>query len=113
MVICGKWRGILTGKMNPANSEQQAYYELSYYTLAHPDPNFIHQHIVDAFGAQEQKGWALDLISLFDANFIPVRTKIAMLCQIARQTTVGATRRGVFGNPSKSANMRAFKWFSG
>jgi Family of unknown function (DUF5946) len=26
--------------------------ELSYYTLAHPDPAFLHQHLVDAYGAQ-------------------------------------------------------------
>lgn len=26
--------------------------ELSYYTLAHRDPKFIHQHLVDAYGAQ-------------------------------------------------------------
>ena len=26
--------------------------ELSYYTLAHRDPRFIHQHLVDAYGAQ-------------------------------------------------------------
>lgn len=26
--------------------------ELSYYTLAHRDPAFIHQHLVDAYGAQ-------------------------------------------------------------
>jgi hypothetical protein len=26
--------------------------ELSYYTLAHGDPVFIHQHLVDAYGAQ-------------------------------------------------------------
>jgi hypothetical protein len=31
---------------------QEKFYELSYYTLAHPDPSFIHQHIVDAFTAQ-------------------------------------------------------------
>jgi len=31
---------------------QEKFYELSYYTLAHPDPAFIHQHIVDAFAAQ-------------------------------------------------------------
>ena len=28
------------------------YHELSYYTLAHPGPSFIHQHIVDAYTAQ-------------------------------------------------------------
>jgi hypothetical protein len=30
--------------------------ELSYYTLAHPDPAFIHQHLVDAYGAQHVRG---------------------------------------------------------
>ncbi len=33
-------------------SDQEAYATLSYYTLAHPDPAFIHQNIVDAFTAQ-------------------------------------------------------------
>ena len=31
---------------------QDAYDELRYYTLAHPDPSFIHQQVVDAFAAQ-------------------------------------------------------------
>ena len=31
---------------------QEKFYELSYYTLTHHDPAFIHQHIVDAFTAQ-------------------------------------------------------------
>jgi hypothetical protein len=34
------------------NVDRQEYHELSYYTLSHPDPSFIHQHIVDAFTAQ-------------------------------------------------------------
>jgi len=34
-------------------SEEDQYHELSYYTLSHPDPAFIHQHIVDAFGVQQ------------------------------------------------------------
>jgi hypothetical protein len=33
-------------------TEQELYDELSFYTLAHADPAFIHQHIVDAFAAQ-------------------------------------------------------------
>ena len=33
-------------------SEQDLYNELSYYTLSHSDPSFIHQHVVDAFIAQ-------------------------------------------------------------
>jgi hypothetical protein len=31
------------------------YHELSCYTLAHPDPSFIHQHIVDAYTAQHAR----------------------------------------------------------
>jgi len=34
------------------HSEQKDYAELCYYTLAHGDPTFIHQHVVDAFAAQ-------------------------------------------------------------
>jgi len=33
-------------------SEQKAFYELCCYTTTHSDPNFIHQHVVDAFAAQ-------------------------------------------------------------
>ena len=33
-------------------SEECDYHELCYYTLAHGDPSFIHQHVVDAFAAQ-------------------------------------------------------------
>lgn len=34
-------------------TQLDCYYELSYYTLAHPDTiYFIHQHIVDAYHAQ-------------------------------------------------------------
>src|SRR6266853_752643 len=34
------------------NVERDQYHELSYYTLAHGSPSFIHQHIVDAYTAQ-------------------------------------------------------------
>ena len=33
-------------------TDEDIYHELSYYTLAHQDPSFIHQHIVDAYAAQ-------------------------------------------------------------
>lgn len=33
--------------------EQDAYHELCAYTLAHGDRTFIHQHVVDAFTAQQ------------------------------------------------------------
>lgn len=33
-------------------TDQQLFNELSFYTLSHPYPVFIHQHVVDAYGAQ-------------------------------------------------------------
>ncbi len=33
-------------------TDQEAYNELAYYTLAHHDPAFIHQLVVDAYAAQ-------------------------------------------------------------
>jgi hypothetical protein len=38
--------------MNKGKSNQEMFYELSYYTITHHDPIFIHQHAVDAFTAQ-------------------------------------------------------------
>jgi uncharacterized protein DUF5946 len=32
--------------------DQPLYHQLAYYTLAHPDPAFIHQNFVDAFAVQ-------------------------------------------------------------
>lgn len=32
--------------------EEEAYHELSAYTLSHGDPAFVHQYVVDAYGAQ-------------------------------------------------------------
>ena len=33
-------------------SEKDMYHQLSFYTLSHALPSFIHQHIVDAYAAQ-------------------------------------------------------------
>lgn len=44
------------------------YHELSYYTLAHPGPSFIHQNIVDAFTAQHA-----------DANTKPIAIVFALI----------------------------------
>ena len=50
---------------------QEAYDELCCYTLAHGDPRFIHQHVVDAFAAQSAShntkriGLAFALIGLY------------------------------------------------
>lgn len=56
--------------MDP-ESEQHAYDELAFYTLSLGDAGFIHQHIVDAFGAQQANeetkpiGIAFALIGLY------------------------------------------------
>ena len=34
------------------HTDQELYDELAFYTLSHPDPAFLHQHIVDAYAAQ-------------------------------------------------------------
>ena len=33
-------------------ADEDLYNEMAYYTLAHPSPSFLHQHVVDAFAAQ-------------------------------------------------------------
>lgn len=38
--------------MNKNTPEYDLYTKLSYYTLSHKDPSFIHQYIVDAYTAQ-------------------------------------------------------------
>ena len=39
-------------KANASGECRSLMNELSYYTLGHADPAFIHQHLVDAYGAQ-------------------------------------------------------------
>jgi len=39
-------------KANASGECRALMNELSHYTLAHGDPRFIHQHLVDAYGAQ-------------------------------------------------------------
>ena len=33
-------------------TNDELYNQLAYYTLSHPDPSFLHQHVVDAYAAQ-------------------------------------------------------------
>jgi hypothetical protein len=39
--------------MNNHKTDREKYHELAYYTLSLRDPPFIHQHVVDAFAAQQ------------------------------------------------------------
>jgi uncharacterized protein DUF5946 len=38
--------------MHDRPDDDDAYHELAAYTLSHGDPAFVHQHVVDAHGAQ-------------------------------------------------------------
>ncbi len=40
------------GRTHPDTSEQEAFEQLQLYTLAHGNPAFVHQHVVDAWAAQ-------------------------------------------------------------
>ncbi|HET6326557.1 MAG TPA: DUF5946 family protein [Planctomycetaceae bacterium] len=37
------------------DAKEEAFHALCCYTLAHGSPSFIHQHVVDAFGAQDSR----------------------------------------------------------
>ncbi len=49
-------------------SDQELYNELAFYTLSHPDPSFLHQHLVDAFAAQH-----------VDSQTKPIQTVFALI----------------------------------
>ncbi len=42
--------------MPEADLERDTYHALCGYTLTHPGPTFLHQHVVDAFAAQRADG---------------------------------------------------------
>lgn len=51
-----RWFGASTilemANMEELKSEQEAFNELTFYTLSHGDRSFIHQNVVDAYAAQ-------------------------------------------------------------
>jgi hypothetical protein len=49
-------------------AQAASYHELCAYTLTHGDPGFIHQHVVDAFAAQNA-----------DANTKPIKLAFALI----------------------------------
>jgi hypothetical protein len=46
-------------------TDQELFDELSFYTLAHPDPAFIHQNAVDAFAAQHADQTSKPIVVVF------------------------------------------------
>lgn len=57
----------------PGQSEQEAYNELSYCTLSHGGPSFIHQYIVDAYAAQHADEKSKPITVAFDICFLTLR----------------------------------------
>jgi hypothetical protein len=50
---------------NASGECRQLMNEASFYTLAHGSPRFIHQHLVDAYGAQHVPGSASAILAAF------------------------------------------------
>ena len=46
-------------------TDQDLFNELSFYTLSHPSPAFIHQHVVDAFAAQHADEQSKPIATVF------------------------------------------------
>ncbi len=46
-------------------TDQNLYDELAFYTLSHPDPAFVHQHLVDAYAAQHADGGSKPITVVF------------------------------------------------
>jgi hypothetical protein len=89
-------------------SDQELYDELAFYTLKLGDPEFIHQHIVDAYAVQHATpgskpiGVVFGLIGLYlylEKNFAGRRVQLAHM-EMAR-------RRRHWGAPPLPAQQRA------
>jgi len=46
-------------------TDQEAFHQLSYYTLSHKDPSFIHQLIIDTFAAQHADETSKKIYAVF------------------------------------------------
>jgi hypothetical protein len=75
--------------MDVSAADQAALDELSAYTLTHPGRDFVHQHVVDAFGAQH-----------------PVRTSTGIGLAFALIGLYLHVERGCSGREVQQAHMR-------
>jgi len=74
----------ITSRLHPSirqkvvmTSDQDLYLELSYYTLAHPNPSFIHQHIVTLMRLTCRRNWKANRSCLrFDWTLLARREKL-------------------------------------
>ena len=112
-------------------SQQDLYNELSYYTLSHTDPSFIHQHAVDAFAAQTANAQTKPITITFalmglylylEKNYSGKQVqmahmKVAQNKNIVWPRFILPTQRGVVtvadvlqGNPGEERDMLLNKW---
>lgn len=75
------------------NNDNELYNQLAFYTLAHPDPAFIHQLVVDAFAAQNT-----------DENTKPIATVFALIGLYLH------LEKGYTGRQVQRAHMKLAKW---
>ena len=75
-----------------AQDQQELYNQLAYYTLAHGDRRFIHQHVVDAFAVQNA-----------DANTKPIAGAFGLFGLFLH------IERGYSGRDVQRAHMRLAK----
>jgi hypothetical protein len=92
-------------------TEEEAYFEVSAYTLTHGDAAFIHQHVVDAYAIQHASdkskpiGVAFALIGLYlqlERGFTGRQVQLAHM-QLARTRRVWPT----FTLPDERGDMTA------
>ena len=92
-------------------ANEDAYHEICYYTLSLGDREFIHQHVVDAFAAQNAKqddkpiGLAFALVGLFlcvEKGFTGRQVQLAHM-KLARHKTDWPT----FPMPSERGEITA------
>lgn len=73
--------------------DDELYNQLAFYTLAHPDPAFIHQLLVDAYGAQHADETTKPIAVLFSLIGLYLHLE-----------------KGYTGKQVQRAHMRLAKW---
>jgi Family of unknown function (DUF5946) len=76
-----------------AKSEQELNYELWYYTLAHADPAFIHQHVVDACAAQNAQETSKPISVVFALVGLYLHVEKGFTCRQVQQAHMRLARR--------------------
>jgi len=93
------FRTTLKGIGRPSmKTDHDLYNELAFYTLAHPDPAFIHQNVVDAFAAQHADESSKPIYIVF--------ALIGFTCASKRTLPASRHRRRTCSSPKRAGNTR-------